>query len=170
VRMVRIFNTYGPNMHPNDGRVISNFIMQALAGEPITIYGEGTQTRSFQYVDDLIGAMRAFMKRDRGVIDAFCERHNLLVPVINTGNPEEYTIRQLAEQVLAFLPDSKSRLTFGPLPRDDPHRRRPDIALARELLDWQPLVPLREGLQKTIAYFRAVSEENNHAGNSTVAS
>ena len=154
VRMVRIFNTYGPNMHPQDGRVISNFIMQALRGEPITIYGEGTQTRSFQYVDDLIEAFRRYMTVDPKALDDFCAAHGLLVPVINTGNPEEYTIRELAEQVLAFLPECGSTIVSEPLPADDPKRRRPDITLAKELLSWAPHIPLREGLPRTIAYFR----------------
>ncbi len=154
VRMVRIFNTYGPNMHPQDGRVISNFIMQALQNRPITIYGDGSQTRSFQYVDDLVNALRAFMQIQRPVIEDFCRKHDLLVPVINTGNPEEYTIRQLAEQVLHFLPESGSKLIFEPLPKDDPHRRKPDITLAQELLGWSPKILLKDGLQHTIAYFR----------------
>ena len=156
VRMVRIFNTYGPHMHPQDGRVISNFIMQALHGENITIYGTGDQTRSFQYVDDLVNAFRLYMEVDKDKLGAFCREHGLQVPVINTGNPEEYTIRQLAEQVLEFLPDTGSKLIFEPLPKDDPKRRKPDITLASELLGWKPVVPLREGLAKTIAYFREV--------------
>ena len=154
VRMVRIFNTYGPHMHPQDGRVISNFIMQALRGENITIYGTGEQTRSFQYVDDLVNAFRAYMEVDKGELGAFCNDNGLQVPVINTGNPEEYTIRQLAEQVLEFLPDTGSRLVFEALPKDDPKHRKPDITLAKKLLGWKPVVPLREGLAKTIAYFR----------------
>ncbi|MBQ6925034.1 MAG: SDR family oxidoreductase [Kiritimatiellae bacterium] len=154
VRMVRIFNTYGPHMHPQDGRVISNFIMQALRGENITIYGTGEQTRSFQYVDDLVNAFRAYMQVDKNDLGAFCRENGLQVPVINTGNPEEYTIRQLAEQVLEFLPDTGSKLVFEPLPKDDPKRRKPDITLAKKLLGWKPVVPLREGLSKTIAYFR----------------
>ena len=154
VRMVRIFNTYGPHMHPQDGRVISNFIMQALRGENITIYGTGEQTRSFQYVDDLVNAFRAYMQVDKNELGAFCRENGLQVPVINTGNPEEYTIRQLAEQVLEFLPDTGSKLVFEPLPKDDPKRRKPDITLAKKLLGWRPVVPLREGLSKTIAYFR----------------
>ena len=156
VRMVRIFNTYGPHMHPQDGRVISNFIMQALRGENITIYGTGEQTRSFQYVDDLVNAFRAYMQVDKNDLGAFCRENGLQVPVINTGNPEEYTIRQLAEQVLEFLPDTGSKLVFEPLPKDDPKRRKPDITLAKELLCWEPKVPLREGLAKTIAYFRGM--------------
>ena len=158
VRMVRIFNTYGPHMHPQDGRVISNFIMQALRGESITIYGTGEQTRSFQYVDDLVNAFRKYMEVDRDELAAFCRDNRLQVPVINTGNPEEYTIRQLAEQVLEFLPDTGSKLVFEPLPKDDPKRRKPDITLAMKLLGWKPVVPLREGLAKTIAYFRALNE------------
>ena len=154
VRMVRIFNTYGPHMHPQDGRVISNFIMQALRGENITIYGTGEQTRSFQYVDDLVNAFRLYMEVDKETLGTFCHEHGLQVPVINTGNPEEYTIRQLAEQVLEFLPDTGSKLVFEPLPKDDPKRRKPDITLANKLLGWKPVVPLREGLAKTIAYFR----------------
>ena len=154
VRMVRIFNTYGPHMHPQDGRVISNFIMQALRGENITIYGTGEQTRSFQYVDDLVNAFRKYMEVDKAELHSFCQEHGLQVPVINTGNPEEYTIRQLAEQVLEFLPDTGSKLVFEPLPKDDPKRRKPDITLAKQLLGWKPVVPLREGLSKTIAYFR----------------
>ena len=154
VRMVRIFNTYGPHMHPQDGRVISNFIMQALRGKNITIYGTGEQTRSFQYVDDLVNAFRKYMEVDKDELCTFCHDHGLQVPVINTGNPEEYTIRQLAEQVLEFLPDTGSKLVFEPLPKDDPKRRKPDITLAKQLLGWKPVVPLREGLEKTIAYFR----------------
>ena len=156
VRMVRIFNTYGPHMHPQDGRVISNFIMQALRGKNITIYGTGEQTRSFQYVDDLVNAFRKYMEVDKDELSTFCHDHGLQVPVINTGNPEEYTIRQLAEQVLEFLPDTGSKLVFEPLPKDDPKRRKPDITLANKLLDWKPVVPLHEGLEKTIAYFRSL--------------
>lgn len=156
VRMVRIFNTYGPHMHPQDGRVISNFIMQALQGRNITIYGKGDQTRSFQYVDDLVNAFRKYMSVDKDELNGFCAAHGLQVPVINTGNPEEYTIRQLAEQVLEFIPDTGSKLVFEPLPKDDPRRRKPDITLASELLGWKPVVPLREGLAKTIEYFRGM--------------
>ena len=156
VRMVRIFNTYGPHMHPQDGRVISNFIMQALQGRNITIYGNGDQTRSFQYVDDLVNAFRKYMSVDKEELNGFCTAHGLQVPVINTGNPEEYTIRQLAEQVLEFIPDTGSKLVFEPLPKDDPRRRKPDITLASELLGWKPVVPLREGLAKTIEYFRGI--------------
>ena len=152
--MVRIFNTYGPNMHPKDGRVISNFIMQALANEDITLFGDGEQTRSFQYCDDLIEAIRRYMSLPRETIDSFCERHGLGAPVINTGNPGEYTIKQLAEETLRQLPESTSKLVYRPIPSDDPKRRKPDITLAKELLGWEPKVPLRDGLAKTIAYFR----------------
>ncbi len=153
-RMVRIFNTYGPFMHPQDGRVISNFVMQALRGEDLTLYGDGSQTRSFQYCDDLIEVMRRYMMPEKTVIDAFVARHKLGAPVINTGNPSEYTIRELAEETLRLMPESKSRLAFRPLPSDDPKRRKPDITLAKELLGWEPKVPLAEGLAKTIDYFR----------------
>ncbi len=155
-RIVRIFNTYGPNMHPKDGRVISNFIMQALHNEDITLFGDGLQTRSFQYCDDLIEAMRRYMEKPRAEIDAFFAPRKLGVPVINTGNPGEYTIKQLAEATLKLIPDSKSRLVYLPLPADDPKRRKPDIALATELLGWAPKVPLVEGLEKTIGYFRGL--------------
>ena len=155
VRMVRIFNTYGPNMHPQDGRVISNFIMQALRGEDITLFGDGEQTRSFQYCDDLIEAIRRYMETPKATIDAFFAAHRLGTPVINTGNPGEYTIRQLAEEVLRQIPAAKSKLVFAPLPSDDPKRRKPDITLAKELLGWEPKVPLAEGLAKTIDYFRS---------------
>ncbi len=154
VRMVRIFNTYGPNMHPQDGRVISNFIMQALENRDITLFGDGLQTRSFQYCDDLIEAFRTFMALDRATVDDFFIRHNLGAAVINTGNPGEYTIRELAEETLRQLPESTSKLVYGPMPKDDPKRRKPDITLAKELLGWEPKVPLQEGLAKTIAYFR----------------
>ena len=154
VRMVRIFNTYGPNMHPKDGRVISNFIMQALNNEDITLFGDGLQTRSFQYCDDLIEALRRYMDLPRSTIDTFCEKHKLGAPVINTGNPGEYTIKQLAEETLRQLPESKSQLVYRPIPSDDPKRRKPDITLAKELLGWEPKIPLQEGLAKTIEYFK----------------
>ena len=141
IKVARIFNTYGPHMHPNDGRVVSNFIVQALQNQPITIYGEGQQTRSFCYVSDLIRGFLSLMNSP----DSF-------VGPVNLGNPGEFTIRQLAEEVIA-LTGSRSELVFKPLPSDDPVQRCPDITLAREALDWQPMVPLREGLQKTIAYF-----------------
>ncbi|HYD75032.1 UDP-glucuronic acid decarboxylase family protein [Ramlibacter sp.] len=141
VRIARIFNTYGPRMHPNDGRVVSNFIVQALRGEPITIYGEGAQTRSFCFVDDLVEGFLRYMALEESMPGP-----------VNLGNPREFTIRQLAELVIE-LTDSESELVFKPLPADDPQQRRPDIALARELLDWEPTVQLREGLARTIEYF-----------------
>ena len=156
VRMVRIFNTYGPNMHPQDGRVISNFIMQALRNKDITLYGDGSQTRSFQYVDDLVDAIQLFMAMEPKKVKAFFAKKGMTVPVINVGNPGEYTIKQLAQETLRQLPESKSRLVYQPLPADDPRRRKPDIALAQELLGWSPGVPLREGLGRTIAYFRTM--------------
>jgi UDP-glucuronate decarboxylase len=158
VRMVRIFNTYGPRMHPEDGRVISNFIMQALRGEDITVFGDGSQTRSFQYCDDLINAFRAYMELPLPRVREFFAAKGLCAPVLNTGNPGEYTIRELAEEVLRQLPRSESRIIEKPLPDDDPKRRKPDIALAKELLGWEPRIPLREGLARTIEYFRAVQK------------
>ena len=162
VRMVRIFNTYGPNMHPKDGRVISNFIMQALANRDITVFGDGSQTRSFQYCDDLIEAFRRYMEKDRAAVDAFMSAHGLGAAVLNTGNPGEYTIRELAEETLKQIPESASKLVYEPLPKDDPKRRKPDITLAQELLGWEPKVPLKEGLAKTIAYFRGMAK--THTG------
>ncbi len=144
IKVARIFNTYGPRMHPNDGRVVSNFIVQALQNQPITIYGEGAQTRSFCYADDLIEGFIRLMNCDDSIIGP-----------INLGNPGEFTILQLAQMVIE-LTNSKSVLKNLPLPQDDPTQRRPDITQAREKLDWQPNVPLREGLQKTIAYFDAL--------------
>lgn len=141
IKVGRIFNTYGPRMHPNDGRVVSNFIVQALKGEPITIYGDGSQTRSFCYVDDLIDCMLRFM-----------DSPEEFTGPMNMGNPGEFTIRQLAEEVVE-LTGSSSRIVCEPLPGDDPKQRRPDITLAREKLNWEPTVPLREGLKKTIEYF-----------------
>jgi UDP-glucuronate decarboxylase len=140
-KVVRIFNTYGPRMHPNDGRVVSNFIVQALKGEDITLYGEGTQTRSFCYVDDLIEAIIRMMATPREISGP-----------INIGNPTEFTIRELAEFVIEIT-GAKSKLTFQPLPSDDPKQRQPDITLAKKVLDWQPSIPLRDGLVKTVAYF-----------------
>jgi len=142
-RIVRIFNTYGPRMRPHDGRVVSNFIVQALRGEPLTVYGDGSQTRSFCYVDDLI----------EGIIRLF--EHGGADPT-NIGNPREFTVRQLAERVLA-LTGSKSDIVERPLPVDDPQVRQPDIALARETLGWEPKVSLDEGLRRTIEYFRGVA-------------
>ncbi len=141
IRVVRIFNTYGPRMHPYDGRVVSNFILQALKNEPITIYGEGQQTRSFCYVDDLIDGFLKLMAAPDEVTGP-----------INIGNPGEFTIRQLAELTIEMT-GSKSELTFLPLPSDDPTQRKPDISLAQEKLGWEPTVPLRDGLAKTIDYF-----------------
>jgi UDP-glucuronate decarboxylase len=146
IKVVRIFNTYGPRMHPNDGRVVSNFIVQALKGEDITIYGDGSQTRSFCYVDDLVEAMVRMM--DSG--------HGFTGPV-NIGNPVEHTMLQLAEKVLALV-GGKSKLVFRPLPADDPRQRQPDIALAKDKLGWQPKVGLDDGLRETIAYFRRLLE------------
>ncbi|MCA9785362.1 MAG: GDP-mannose 4,6-dehydratase, partial [Candidatus Cloacimonetes bacterium] len=141
IRIVRIFNTYGPHMAVNDGRVVSNFIVQALRGQPITIYGDGQQTRSFQYVSDLVEGLIRMMDQDEAI------------GPVNLGNPVEFTIAQLAEQVLAKT-GSASELVRRPLPADDPRVRQPDITLARKLLDWAPVVPLEQGLDHTIAYFR----------------
>jgi UDP-glucuronate decarboxylase len=143
IRVVRIFNTYGPNMNPNDGRVVSNFIVQALTNQDITIYGDGSQTRSFQYVDDLVKGMILMMENEEG----------LLGPV-NIGNPNEFTIKELAEMVLQMIPESKSQLILKPLPSDDPRKRQPDISLAKNKLGWEPTVPISQGLDKTISYFR----------------
>jgi UDP-glucuronate decarboxylase len=144
VRIARIFNTYGPRMHPFDGRVISNFIRQALAGEELTIFGEGDQTRSFCYRDDLVEGLVRLMNGP----DDF-------VGPVNLGNPGEFTIRELAERIIE-LTGSPSKLRHEPLPADDPTQRQPDITLARERLGWEPAVPLREGLEKTIAWFRSI--------------
>ena len=141
IKVARIFNTYGPRMHPNDGRVVSNFIVQALKGEPITIFGDGAQTRSFCYVDDLIEGFIRLMATDDEVTGP-----------INLGNPGEFTIRQLAELVIAET-GSKSKLVFKPLPQDDPLQRQPNISLAQKHLGWEPKVPLKDGLKRTIAYF-----------------
>ena len=142
VRIVRIFNSFGPQMRPDDGRAVSNFLVQALRGEPITIYGDGSQTRSFTYVDDEIRGFLALLDSD------------VIVPV-NIGNPAEYTIRQLAELTLEVT-GSSSTLSFVPLPIDDPAQRQPDITRARELLGWEPTIGLREGLERTAEYFRTV--------------
>jgi UDP-glucuronate decarboxylase len=141
IKVARIFNTYGPRMHPNDGRVVSNFIVQALKGENITIYGEGSQTRSFCYVDDLIKAFISFMASP-----------SEFTGPVNLGNPAEITIRQLAELVIALV-GSKSKLEYQPLPMDDPKQRQPDISLAQERLGWRPTTELRDGLGRTINYF-----------------
>ena len=142
IKVARIFNTYGPRMHPNDGRVVSNFIVQALKGEDITIFGDGSQTRSFCYVDDLI---EGFVRLMAGPAE--------LTGPINLGNPVEFTIRELAELVIE-LTGSKSRLSYHPLPQDDPKQRQPDITLANESLDWRPRIGVEQGLQQTIAYFQ----------------
>ena len=144
IKIMRIFNTYGPRMHPNDGRVVSNFIVQALQNKDITIYGDGSQTRSFCYVDDLIEVMIRLMN----------SREDLTGPV-NTGNPGEFTILELAETVIR-LTGSSSKLTFKPLPEDDPMQRQPDISLAKKELGWEPMVPLEEGLKHTIGYFKSI--------------
>jgi UDP-glucuronate decarboxylase len=140
IRIVRIFNTYGPRMLPNDGRVVSNFIVQALKGEPITIYGDGSQTRSFCYVDDLIECFIRMMNQEK------------IVGPVNAGNPSEFTMIELANEVLS-LTGSKSPIVYKDLPGDDPKKRKPDITLARSVLDWEPKISLQEGLSKTIAYF-----------------
>ncbi|HPT14793.1 MAG TPA: SDR family oxidoreductase [Bacteroidales bacterium] len=144
IKIIRIFNTYGPRMHPHDGRVVSNFIMQALQGEDITIYGDGRQTRSFQYVDDLVEGMLRMM----GSRDEF-------TGPVNIGNPNEFTILELAEKVID-LTGSKSKIVRMPLPADDPMQRQPDISLAKKELDWEPKIQLEEGLRKTIAYFKSI--------------
>jgi len=148
IKVVRIFNTYGPRMHPHDGRVVSNFIVQALKGEDITIYGEGNQTRSFCFVDDLIEAMVRMMATPTGFTGP-----------VNIGNPVEFTILELAEKVIA-LTGSSSKLVFCILPSDDPRQRKPDISLAQNTLNWQPEVTLEEGLKSTIAYFSKLLQEN----------
>ncbi len=144
IRIVRIFNTYGPRMHPYDGRVISNFIRQALQGEDITLFGDGTQTRSFCYRDDMVSGFIRMMENEDDFIGP-----------VNLGNPGEYTIRELAEAVLEQT-GAKSKIVYRDLPADDPKRRRPDIGLAQEKLGWQPTVPLAEGLAKTIAWFQSI--------------
>jgi len=149
IKVMRIFNTYGPRMHPSDGRVVSNFIVQALKGDDITIFGDGKQTRSFGYVSDLISGMHKLMNSPKGVIGP-----------INIGNPVEFTMLELAENVLE-LTGSKSKLKFMPLPQDDPMQRRPNIDLARKELQWEPKVQLREGLVETIKYFDLILKEDN---------
>jgi UDP-glucuronate decarboxylase len=145
IRVVRIFNTYGPNMDPEDGRVVSNFITQALKNENLTIYGNGSQTRSFQYIDDLTEGLIAMMNNEKEFIGP-----------VNMGNPDEFTVKELAEKILEMIPESKSRVTFQDLPQDDPKQRKPDITLAREKLNWEPKIKLEEGLIKTIEYFKKV--------------
>jgi UDP-glucuronate decarboxylase len=144
IKVARIFNTYGPRMHLNDGRVVSNFVVQALQGKPITVFGDGKQSRSFCYVDDLI----------TGLIKLFNSADDVAGPV-NLGNPGEFTILELAEKIIE-LTGSKSEIVFKPLPEDDPQQRRPDITVAEQVLDWKPKVPLDEGLKKTVAYFDAL--------------
>ena len=151
VKIVRIFNTYGPRMHPYDGRVVSNFIRQALAGNSITLFGDGSQTRSFSYRDDLVDGILRMMNGE----------DNFIGPV-NLGNPGEFTIRELAELVIEMT-GSKSEIVLRPLPDDDPTRRRPDISLARKHLEWQPNISLREGLEKTIEWFRSIQLDNYRA-------
>ena len=147
IRVIRIFNTYGPRMMENDGRVVSNFIIQALSGEDITVYGDGKQTRSFCYVDDLIEAMIRMMNQEE------------IIGPVNTGNPNEFTILELAEKVIE-LTASKSKIIFKELPEDDPMQRKPDNTLAREKLDWEPQIQLEEGLEKTITYFNQLKYNN----------
>ena len=141
IKVARIFNTYGPRMHPNDGRVVSNFIIQCLRGNPVTIFGDGQQTRSFCYVDDLVDGLISLMNTSVQITGP-----------INLGNPEEFTILELAE-LTRELTGSRSEIVFRPLPKDDPHRRKPNIQLAKEVLDWEPRVPLKEGLSKAVDYF-----------------
>ena len=149
IKIIRIFNTYGPNMHPNDGRVVSNFIVQCLRNEDITIYGDGNQSRSFQYVDDLIEGMTKMMATP-----------NEFIGPVNIGNPTEFTILELAQTVIN-LTNSKSKLIFKRLPMDDPQQRRPDISLAKDKLNWTPKIELEEGLKKTIEYFDILLKKNN---------
>ena len=144
IKVARIFNTYGPRMHPNDGRVVSNFVVQSLRGEPITVYGDGNQTRSFCYVDDLVDGLTRLMESAPGFSGP-----------VNLGNPEEFSMLELAERINR-LTKSKSRIKFRPLPQDDPRQRRPDIGLARKRLKWKPKVSLDDGLKETIRYFRRV--------------
>ncbi|OOV17692.1 UDP-glucuronic acid decarboxylase family protein [Flavobacterium sp. LM4] len=144
IKIIRIFNTYGPRMHPNDGRVVSNFIVQALQNQDITVYGQGNQTRSFQYVDDLV----------EGMIRLMNSKDSFTGPV-NVGNPNEFTILELAEKIIQ-LTDSKSKIIYKPLPSDDPMQRQPDISLAKKELDWSPKINLDEGLIKTIDYFKSI--------------
>jgi UDP-glucuronate decarboxylase len=143
IRIIRIFNTYGPQMDPYDGRVVSNFIMQALMNLPITIFGDGSQSRSFQYIDDLL----------EGMVKMMNNTSNFVGPV-NLGNPNEFTVLELAKKILELIPESSSKIEYKQLPDDDPTRRRPDISLAKEKLNWQPKIELNEGLIKTIAYFK----------------
>ncbi|MEX0298262.1 MAG: UDP-glucuronic acid decarboxylase family protein [Kordiimonas sp.] len=148
IKVARIFNTYGPRMHPNDGRVVSNFIMQALSGDPITIYGDGLQTRSFCYVDDMIDGMIKLMKSPQAVTGP-----------INLGNDSEFTMLELAEHIVS-LTNSSSKIVFEALPHDDPKQRRPNLDRAKEVLDWQPKVSLEDGLKETISYFRQFADNS----------
>ncbi len=143
IKVIRIFNTYGPNMDMEDGRVVSNFIVQALRGQDITVYGDGNQTRSFCYVDDLVEGMYRMMNSEEGFTGP-----------VNLGNPSEFTVKELAEKII-HMTESRSKIIYQPLPQDDPVRRKPVIELAKKELDWEPSVPLEEGLEKTIAYFKA---------------
>ena len=147
VRIIRIFNTYGENMRFDDGRVISNFIIQALKNEDLTIYGDGSQSRSFQYIDDLLSGMTEMMDNPEGFVGP-----------VNLGNPGEFTIKELAEKVLQLIPESKSRIVYRELPQDDPKRRKPDISLAMEKLNWSPKMSLDDGLKKTIEWFRLTNK------------
>jgi len=149
IRIIRIFNTYGPNMRADDGRVVSNFIVQALNNQDITIYGDGNQTRSFQYIEDLIAGMERMMNNEEGFVGP-----------VNIGNPVEFSIKELAEAVLRLIPESTSRIVYKPLPSDDPRQRKPDISLAREKLNWQPFVKLEQGLIPTIEYFKEILGNN----------
>lgn len=144
-RVIRIFNTYGPYMSPNDGRVVSNFIVQALSDQDITIHGDGSQTRSFQYIDDLLRGIKLMMHNDKDFIGP-----------VNLGNPGEFTIKELAEMILKLIPNSKSKLIYMEAAPDDAHLRKPDITLAKEKLNWEPLINLEEGLTKTIKHFSAI--------------
>lgn len=144
IKVARIFNTYGPRMHPNDGRVVSNFIVQALKGEDLTIYGDGSQTRSFCYVDEIIEAFLRMMSTSEDITGP-----------LNLGNPMEFTIRELAEEVIRQV-GGEVRIIFKPLPKDDPKQRQPDISLAKECLEWEPCIQLQEGIRRTISYFRGV--------------
>jgi UDP-glucuronate decarboxylase len=146
IKVVRLFNTYGPRMHPQDGRVVSNFVMSALTGSPITLYGDGSQTRSFCYVDDLIDGLVAMMKTDAAITGP-----------INLGNPGEFTVKELAEMIVDKIPTT-SPMEIRPLPQDDPVRRQPDITRAKQQLGWEPTIPLDQGLDRTIAYFREIAK------------
>jgi len=146
IKVVRLFNTYGPRMHPQDGRVVSNFVMSALTGNPITLYGDGSQTRSFCYVDDLIDGLVAMMESDASITGP-----------INLGNPGEFTVKELAEMIVAKIPTT-SPMEIRPLPQDDPVRRQPDITRAKQQLGWEPTIPLDQGLDRTIAYFREIAK------------